>query len=238
MAYKRKRSFKKKRFYKRSATRKVPKKVRTYVKKVVARQIQNKTTQRAVDQISYTNVIANTDVYTLMPSISQGTGQADRDGNKIRLRKAYLRLSAAAATGLTSSQYVDIYIFKNKYGTAAPSAPDMVKFLENGNATVSYNGLPVNRLRPINPDIFTLKKKMTLLLAAPTTGASGSLQPTAYRVADLTSCFKKIWHYDDVAVGPTDESLFMAVGATDPQNQTYQVYGEYSFCVDFEYEDA
>lgn len=232
-----KKAYKKGKSYKRSATR-VPKKLKKYVNRVVARQIQNKTVQRVLDQTIYTNVIANTDVYSLMPSISQGTGQADREGNKIRLRKAYLRLTAATLTGIASSQYVDIYIFKNKYGNAIPTAAEMAKFLENGNSSTSYAGLPVTRLRPVNPDIFTLKKKFTMLLASPTTGASGSLRPTGYRVADITSCFKKVWHYDDVAATPTDENLFITVGATDPQNQTFQNYGEYSFCVDYEYEDA
>lgn len=239
MAYSKKRKiFKRKRIYKTSSKRRVPKKYKSYVKKEIARQIQNKRTQRLLDQVTYTNVIADTDVYTLMPSITQGTGQADREGNSLRIRKATLRIAAATLTSLTSSQYVDIFIFKMKQGITPPTAAQMAKFMENGNGSVQYSGLPVTRLRPVNKDIFVLKKKITWLLAAPTTGASGSLRPAAMRSMDLTSCFKKQWSYDDVAAAPTNENVFIAVGATDVQNQSYQIYGEYSFCVDFEYEDA
>jgi len=240
MAYSKKRKvLKRKRSGKPYLKRRVPKKYKSYVKKEIARQIQNKTTQRLLDQVFYTNVIADTDVYTLMPAITQGDGQADRDGNKVRIRKATMRFAVASLTGIaSSSQYVDVFIFKMKQGTTAPTAVQMAKFMENGNGSVQYSGLPVTRLRPINKDIFILKKKMTFLLAPPTTGANGSLRPAAMRTLDITDCFKKQWCYDDVATAPTNENLFMAVGATDPQTQSYQNYGKYSFCVDFEYEDA
>lgn len=236
-----KRTFKRKRSYKRQSSR-VSKKVKTYVKREVARQIQNKTTQRAVTEIPYTNILDSGQVYTLLPAIVQGDGQGDRTGTGVRIKKAVLRMSVAATPGLIISQYVDIYIFKMKSGIAPPSSGQMVKFLENGNGSLGYQGRVLDGLRPINADIFTKLMHKRRRLASNYAGQAGTpINNTAETftiVKDITGYFKKTWKYDDVANAPTNDNVFIGVGATNPQGQTTEVYGEYTFCVDFIYEDA
>jgi len=240
MARRTKRTFKRKRSYKRKP--RVSKKVKTYVKREVARQIQNKKTNRELSEVQYSTLLDSSLVYTLLPSISQGDGQGDRTGTGVRLKKAMLRMQCASTNGLVSSHWVDVYIFKMKSGIAPPTASQMVKFLENGNTALGYQGRVLDGLRPVNSDIFTLKYKLRRQLASNYAGNPGTPinnTPQCFTLKkDITKYFHKIWKYDDVAIAPTNDNLFIGVCATDPQGQVLQIFGEFTLCVDFTYEDA
>ena len=242
MAYRKKKSYKRKRSYKRPSTR-VAKKVKRFVKKYVDRQIEDKRVQSANSEVVYTNTIINTQVYSLMPIIAQGTTDSERTGNVVRLRKAILRLSATAYDNNIHAHWNDLYIFKKQAGVVAPSAGEMLAFLDNGNTVVSYAGQPLAGLRPVNP--FTFIKKMhkrTMLASVQSGGASGSaigsVKPCFTMVKDITSFFKKRWMFEDATNTPTNENVFIAMGGTDMTGTVAANYGEYSYSVDFYYEDS
>lgn len=245
MAYKRKRTYKRKRSYKRSYStkkRRVSYSTKRYVKREVSRAIQNKKIQRALDGITYSSLIDNSAVYTLMPSMTQGSGEADRNANKIRIKKAILRATFTSFAGTAAAHYVDIYIFKNKNGITAPTLANMTRFLESANTATGYDGEPLDGLRPVNKYLFTPKMHVRRRLASTTSGTSGtaiaSLPPTFNMVKDITKYFKKDWVYDDNTNAVSNENVFIAVGGSNMGSQVIQNFGNYSFCVDFEYEDA
>lgn len=234
-----KKTFKKKSYRKKA---RIAKKVKTYVKKQIASQIQNKKTQRALGEIPFYNLIDPSAVYTLMPSITQGTGDADRAGNAIRIKKAVLRLMASSYAGFVAPFFVDMYVYKMKTGIVPPVLTQTVRFLESGNTATAYDGEPLDGLRPMNKFLFTEKLHIRKRMSSTTSGTAGtsisSTPPCFTMVKDITHMFKKRWIYDDNVNAPSNENVFISLGGSDMTGQVITPFGEYSFCVDFEYEDA
>lgn len=241
MAYKKRKTYKKKRSYKRPSSR-VPKKVKSFVKKYVARQIEDKRVQSASSELVYSNTLTNVQVYSIIPNINQALTEDGRTGNVVRLKKAILRLSATAYDSNIHAHYADLYIFKKQAGIVAPSAGEMNAFLDNGSTFVAYAGQPLAGLRPVNPFTFIKKLHKRTMLASVvsgTTGTSiGSVKPTFTMVKDITSYYKKRLVFEDGAAAPNNDNLFIGIAATDMTGQIAANYGEFSYSVDFYYEDA
>lgn len=216
--------------------------MKSYVKKTIARAIPNRRIQRTLAEVNADWIILDSDVHTLLPAIQQGDGQADREGTKVRIRKATLRLSYTSYADITAGHFVDLYIFKNKFSVSSPSVTAMERFLQSGNAAVQYTGLPLDGLRPVNEDLFTLKTHIRKRCAATNAyvagTAIGSVPPMFNIVKDITKYLKKAWVYDDTLNYPTNDNLFICVGCSDMTGQQTNNYGEYTFCVDYEFESG
>jgi len=236
--YRKKRSRKYKKPFK-----KVAKKVRTYVKREIGRQLPNKKVQRKLEEQQFTNLVDVAYVYTLMPSIQQGVGQADRNGNTIRLKKAILRMCVTADNGYPNNFYCDMFIFTMKSGITPPTTGQLVRFLEDGNSAVGYQGRVLDGLRPLNRDLFTVKfrkrKVMGSLVVAGNGPNGGDMARATFTMQkDITSLFAKRWTYEDSANAPTNCNVFISIAGTDMAFQAVRIFGEFTFCVDFEFEDA
>ena len=145
MAYKRKRSYKKKRVFKKYAkkTTRVSPRVKSYVKREIARQAENKIQNNSIGSTGIFTYIYEPQFRFLNCLASQGTGQGDRIGNQIRVRKATLRLNiwcSNAVVNSTISKYFDIYIVKNKKSNINVSAGEAGQLLQLGNSSTAYDG--------------------------------------------------------------------------------------------------
>lgn len=238
-----KRTYKRKRSYKR--TSKVSKKVRRYVRKEISRQVENKRSAFSATGVPIYTYITDAQVVTLLPFVSQGTGQGDRTGNSIKIKRASLRLHVYCRSDQPSSsvpKFVDIYIFKYRRTNNAPDAAAMARFLQLGNSATNYDGEPLDGLRPINDDLFKrcYHKRIKMVNSNDLTNQPGYGGINAYStVISCTKWIKKIQKFDDNNAAPTNDNLFLAIGGifTDLSN-TVGTVGEYAFDYDYVYEDA
>ncbi len=238
--YKRRRSTKK---YSKRRTAYVPKKVKRYVRRAIANQAENKRASHTTEEKAYTNLMDQAGVNTLLPSISQGTGQGNRIGNRLKLKRAMLRFSITSFAGSANAHYADVYIYRLKSAVTAPNLAQLQTFLQNGNSTTWYDGDAIDGLRDVNSDTFTLFKHKRFVLSSLTSGtagvANGSIPPTRTWKQDITKYYKKTWIYEDAtSVLPSNVGLYMSVAGTDMAGLYLGSYGEYNMCIEFEFEDS
>lgn len=245
MARRFKRSYKRKRTYSKSRFKRRPvsKKLKRYVSRAISRNVENKRASHTVAEKNINNIMDTASLSTLLPALAQGTGQGNRIGNAVKLKKAILRSSFTSYAGSANAFYVDIYIFKLKGSVASPTLVQLQQFLQNGNSSTWYDGDPIDGLRAINTDVFTCHKHKRITLASTTAGSAGTsinvIPPTRTWVKDITSYYPKNWRYEDNSASlPTNVALFMACAATDMTGLVIANYGEWNACVEFEFEDA
>lgn len=104
----------------------------------------------------------DSNVYNLMPNattlaISQGTGQGDRIGNKIKITRAILRFNLMPVQDSVNNQSVPVivrtmFIYDKLNPTAAPTPNANGDFFQNGNSTGDFAGDLTDLTRPINTD--------------------------------------------------------------------------------------
>lgn len=244
-------TFKRKRFYKpRAKMAKKKSGLRRLVRREVARMAENKTTEVNLASIPvYQGITTSTAVYSLIPNISQGTTQATRIGNRIRIRKATLRMSITINNlGATSAPtYVDLYIFKYKpqkgYSSGALPSTAMDNFLQSGSTSIPYTGGISDYLRPVNKDLFDVKFKKRMCMFNPQNGttqvaSTASLNPNRFFTLDITKFYKKVLEYNDNTSVPTNDALWIALGSTQCDGTIFFVtIATYNCLVNLEFED-
>lgn len=224
--------------------------VRSLVRREIKRMAEDKLIQTDLGPYNMYQYIDAATTYNLLPTISQGTGQANRIGNKIRVTKAVLRMALTIFNQSVTygPTYVDVYIHKYRnwsalQGTLPPSS--MNDFLQVGNSSTSYSGVMTDWLRPVNSDQFQLVFKKRIYLYNPlnstsVSGSTSSINPSRTLVIPLTKHLKKLVMYDDTQNLPTNDQLWLSVGCTQMDGNSLPaatVMGKYQAIVDFRYED-
>lgn len=191
-----------------------------------------------------------TTVYSLLPAISQGTGQGARVGNKIDCSNLNLKLSIYCynQTATNPPTYFDIYIFKIKtknVGGGFPSSADMVQFLEDGSTSKQYTGGALDGMRYLNDDLFTLCKKKRITLYNPygstVIAATSSINPHRYFNINLTKYVKKSWLFNDAGTTIENDNLYLAIGSTLTSGNTLPVttlFGDFSYLIQAKFKDV
>lgn len=244
---------KSKRTNKRRKNRKtanVSKKVKTYVRREIGRQAENKIQGFASDSVAIYTYISNTNFTLLNCILSQGVGQGDRIGNAVRLRKATLRLNIwmdPTAANSEVGKYIDVYIVKYRKGPVLPiSVTDATHFLQSGNGAVQYDGSAMSGLRVVNSDLFKVKKRMRFqMINGYTTLNNYGLIGAASRTfnIDCTKMMLKLQKYNDAyGASPTNDSAWLAIGASFTSSPggllAPQFVGYYSAYFEYQYEDS
>lgn len=147
---------------------------------------ENKVTgERSMVWSSGTNVFNTRNVFTsadILSAISQGTGQASRIGNRIRMTKLDFSFmvfaKSSAAAGLHLPVDVVMYIFSDKLNPTSQSVQSIVDsfsgsgaspyFFQSGNGTSGQGGTITDQLLRVNEDRFTLHKKKIFKIATST----------------------------------------------------------------------
>lgn len=128
----------------------------------------------------------------------------------------------------------------------APSAGDMLSFLQSNSTATDYNGDILDGLRPVNDDLFTLciKKRVVLMnnnVSAITTtlAQTAMINPCRTFSFNLTKFIRKTLIFDDNFNSATNSNLYIAIGATQCDGSLPLVnQGSYTWITDFTYEDA
>jgi len=234
-------------------TTKVSYKIKKYVKRELARNVENKLKDTEIGPKTVSNIISDTTVVNLLPQIQQGTTQSTRIGNKIKVKNIWLRLSItlipiSSIIANPLPTYVDVYIFKTKYQNnwdGALSTTDMTEFLQNDSSAASYSGAVLDGLRQVNTDLFKccIHKRITLFnpnTAVATYGATSSINPNKCLYFNLTKFLKKNWLFEDSVGTCTNDNLYLVVGTTqsDGVSTGASTTASYYAMTQVSYEDA
>jgi len=249
MAYKRKRTYKVRRYSKRryaKKTTRVSRRVKSYVKREIARQTENKIVATTSDLSSILNYITDGQFRYLNIPLSQGTGQGQRIGNAIRLKKAILRISMWCSNTVANysiPKYFDVYIVKLKMANDGVTTAESNVFLQLGSTSTSYSGDPIDGLRSVNSDVWTpcYHKRFLMINTTDVTNQQGYAGRTNVNlVINCTKWLKKLQRYNDTTSTPTNDNLYLAIGATfaDLSVRAQQVVGSYDSQFEYQYEDA
>jgi len=258
MAYKRtykRKSKKSSRYGKRRPLRttKVSYKIKKYVKRELARNVENKLKDTEIGPKVVNNLITDSTVVNLLPQIQQGTTQSTRIGNKIKVKNFWLRLSITLApiAGIIANPlptYIDVYLFKTKYQNnwdGALSSTDMTEFLQNDSSAQSYSGAVLDGLRQLNTDLFKccIHKRITLFnpnTSVATYGATSSINPNRCLYWNITKFVKKNWLFEDGVATCTNDNLYCVVASTqsDGTSTGSSTTATYYAMTQMTYEDA
>lgn len=148
------------------------KSVRQLIKSVIKGQEEKKMQVLLPDPQTYNSGISSTsEWYNPIPTVGQGSGAFQRDGNVIKPTLLDMTWHVSLGTGVTRScdDIVVLYLFKMRN---ARSYSDMInrgnafQFLDKGSLGLSaFTGLLQDVATPINNDGFTLIAKRTFRLS-------------------------------------------------------------------------
>lgn len=164
------------RTFKKSTTRKVYRKKRTYkpkvttaikkyVKNTIHKNVENK---KYIVYAAVQDLSTPTGAFTLMPTLVQGVGSSQRIGNSVRIMSAKLniifRLKAYNATTNPNPcpVWVRWYVLKQKLTNSSTFNPN--DFFQINNSSQGFTGQAIDLLFPVNSDVFQIYRTGTFKL--------------------------------------------------------------------------
>lgn len=235
---------------------KVPKNIQRYVKMAMHRNIENKRfVFYASNPILAGSSTAVPYALALLPSMSQGTGKAQRIGNEITIRSAkvsgqvWLNGYNATTNPIPAPIVVKMWVVACK--VANPPAINTIatwgNFFDTGNSAVGFQGNLLDTCLPVNNDFWTVyaTRQFTLGTTATNTLLSTGVvfdnnQFSRPFSIDFSKVFKKIKYNDGVANTPTNHNLYLVVQTVPAGNTSAEAHTICSITnvVDINYEDA
>ena len=240
---------------KRTGKAKVSKTVKRYVKKQISANIENK---------CFVYYGANTNINTagasldcanlyLLPLLSQGTGQANRIGNQIKIKKAvvkgYVNIIPYNATTnpLTAPVMVKMWLVSHRksmtFATGATS-----NFFETGNSSTGFQGNMLDMVLTVNKEAWLVHKTKTFKIGAGSNTTTGPISSNAYFdnspmnkpfSFNFGKYIKAKLRYDDTGTTPTNKNMYLFIQAVYSDGSSNAVTpAEYHYDVRIDYEDA
>lgn len=243
--------------------RKVAKSVKSYVKREIHRNIENKISTKQEVLKSVTSYANNTGMLCLpmIPynEIVQGLGQSDRLGDTIKTRKVYFDFSLRPAPYDSQANFIPlpqtVIMMFGKVKNAKPQKPiatDFSKLFQFGNSSQAPQNRLLDNVLPINTDYFTVYRKLIFKIGnSITTGTGANLGSQYYanneyklnvtRRLDITKYVPKTVKFNDTTAQPTNDGLWMWAWCNncDGTSNTFDpVPILMDYCVEYTYEDA
>lgn len=226
-----------------SASR-VPAGVKEYVKAAVHRGRELKTAQ-PVRVTSPAGIGETLVTVGLMPLLQNNSLVSGRVGNKIRVKKAYMRLNITMREQQIGNNpgpiYFDIFIVKNRAQGSAPGLPD---FLDLGSSGTPYDSAtnPSCGLLDVNTDLVEQKFRKRILLYNADNDQNvtqpGGLVAAKDMYIDCTSFVKKTWMWNDQDPNPTNDNLYLLIGGSASIGGVAGPLGQFTMAFHVKYEDA
>lgn len=230
-----------KKTYKRKsyARKKVP--LKKMIRREISRNIENKSIQNYNLDRTLTSVFSTFDsssgpvgnIVTLGPdpfalNITQGVGQGQRIGNKIKTKRLTFKGTICpfsyGATYNPEPQpvQVKIFIFYDKDDpNAVPQPAANANFFQNGNSSTGFHGDLVDMWSPVNTDRYRVLTTKTFKLGFASATGTGSVPATQgfsnndFKLNcnfsfDLTKHYPKYVTYNDTSTTPLSRGLWAA----------------------------
>lgn len=166
----------------------VPRPIRKYVKAVIHRNIENKTKMNYAANQTVTTGDSTTSTYPLLMNLVQGTGEADRIGNSIKIVKGQLKVCVNLKPYNTTSNpnaqptWVRVMVVKDLRVTGQLSTMDATSWgnlFRTNNTTVGIQGNPLDNVLGLNTDFFRVCYSRVFKLGIGN-HISGATNPSSY----------------------------------------------------------
>jgi len=238
----------------------VPQKIKNYVKRAISRRQENKeTTTFGLNQAILTVANSTPTAISLLPTPVQGTGDSDRIGSEITMKK------------LVVTGFVNMLPFDTTNNPTAP-APLLIKmwivsaknintntfsntlasssYFQTSNSSAGFQATIRDQLLPVNPDLFTVHRSKTFKIGyGSLSGANQSSNVgTAFDNSPMCQsftfdCSKYVskLKYDEGQTWPTNKNMFLVTTATRCDGSTSSATlatSEYHWRIQAIYEDA
>lgn len=268
--YKRRVAPKRRRVYKKRAAAKKTT-IKRIVKREIARNVENKTFQVFDDNFDVlpsnspgfdANIIPVTPFSGAYLTISQGLGQGQRIGNKIKVKKltfkaiVYPKAYNASTNPTPAPVQIKFWFFYDKEEPqSVPTPMGSGDFLQFGNTSLPLGNRLFDHMAPVNTDRYRVLTTRTVKVGYAEyggTGATGSLplqgnqsnndfKLNARVSVDLMPYIVKEVTFRDAATAPTTRGVFMmcqAVYANGAAMASTTIPAEMNWMQDIEFEDA
>lgn len=243
--------------YRKSSPKMVNKTMRKYVKATVNRAIMKKSETKinfinAVNQKFNATISSTGDLYNLLPSLAQGTGDDQRVGNTVIPMytnvRGYVSISTNDALyGTLGPLDVQLFCLRNKTrrdGSSVKLLQDL-DIIKRGTSKQTYDGTFASSISPVNTEDFQiLFKKSFRLIPIPTTSSSSTSAPTSFSLPNNSNSgstiykFKHTINWKKVGVKkliyeisgssqPCNENIYWCLGYAqynDPNNAVSDTY--------------
>jgi len=267
-------AFKKRKFTKRTKkplrakrmAKKPTQSMKRFVKAEISRNIENKTKQvlnlgkplYPTTSANFTNSIFPLSPSAVNVSVVQGTGQGDRIGNKIKIKKAMFRgtmhpnvYDATTNPGPAPLQVVMWFFYDKENPQTVPNPTS--DFLQFGGAVQSMQNDLVDLWAPINTDKYrVLGKRIFKLGNSEFVGTPGGAQQAGYFAnndfkyncsfsINVAKWMPKTYVFRDNNTEPTTRGLYcmiQCISASGSQLGAALVPATLSYIMDLEWEDA
>lgn len=245
-----------KRVYKRKTAKKptISKAVKTYVKKALDGEIEDKMTINYGINLGINGSAAQPANVTLVPHIAQGLGKSQRTGNEIIVKKSYIKgyiniLPYNSVTNpFTQPILVKLYVISSKVSNSSTlSTSDVANtFFDTVNSNLGFQGNMLDLMLPVNTEKFRLHYSKVIKVgvanalsinSAGATDNSSFSVPFSFDLAKITGKLK----FDDTTTAPTNKNIWLLLQAVAPDGSTgvapNQV-AEFHFVHSISYQDA
>lgn len=256
-----------KKTYKSAPKRKyVPKKkpsikaVKTIVKREIARNVENKTYQYYTDAYNVypsNHASFNTSFFPCHPAasylqIDQGTGEGNRVGNKIVIRKLSIKGTLVAAAydvtaNPTPAPTVVVMRFFRVRATPSTLPASMNGFIQQGNTQLNLQNRLSDVWQSYNQDGYKCFCRRIFKIGNSSDGGAGSMWGNNdFKInqnfnVDLTKYVMKHWRFNDTSTTPVCPGIFcsiQAIRADDTNFAATAIPVHASWALNIEYEDA
>jgi len=232
------------------------------VERVMQRRVEVKKAQVTANPINVTSYFVSNsmNVASMIPynNITQGTGQSNRIGNRIRTRSCKFSFVIspnsynATLNNPMLPQEVIIYFGVVKNSKAIePTSTDFSRLFQNNGSQTAPNGTLLDLTQEFNTDYWTIRKVVRYKVGTANYGGTGSspndqsfanndFKLNIVRTLDLTSICPKQLMFNDTVAQPTNDGLFMwvqCVPANGSQGSSLRPL-RMEYCIRYSYEDA
>ena len=237
----------------KNRTKKVSKALKSYIKKAIHRNEENKVfIGYAANQSITTASASNPTFLNLVPLPTQGTAQNQRIGNSIKCVKGFVRghVNLLPYNSITNPSWapvmIKMWLCSNKtINTTAISGTNCSNdFFELGSSSVGFQGNMLDMEFTNNKDNWTIYKTKTFELGCT---AAGTNTPVYSDNSKMTCPFyfsfgrhlRKVIKFNDTQLAPTNANLFLIFQAVYPDGSSLAITAaEYHYTSRVEYEDA
>lgn len=243
----------------------VPQSVKTFVKRAIDRNVENKTknyfnTGALIYPSSSANMVASivpVSPYASYLEMSQGTGQGNRVGNAIYIKRLWLKGTIfprpydATSNPSPEPSRVIFWFFYDKTATTTIPAPGS-DFLQQGNSTVALQNQLSDCWCPINTDKYRLLAKRVFKLGFANNGGTGNSAANQsfanndfklnhdFTINLTDKCIRKV-RYNDNNTTPSTRGLYWmytVVSSTGGGYGASRIPAEMEYSLNVSYEDA
>jgi len=232
------------------------------VERVMARRVEVKKAQVTANPINVASysVSDTMNVASMIPynNITQGTGQSNRIGNRIRTRSckfSFVISPNSFSTTLNNPslpQEVIIYFGVVKNSKAiTPVSADFTRLFQNNGTQTAPQGQLLDLTQEINSDYWTIRKICRYKVGTANyagagtspndqTFANNDFKLNIVRTLDLTSICPKLLIFNDTVAQPTNDGLFMFVQCVPANGSVGSSLRplRMEYCIRYSYEDA